>query len=66
MITPDKDDDLYKLVFNKFAEAIAALVDAVASQNVSRGPYSDQVYGAARNVAKAYRKWVLVRGLLTD
>ena len=37
MITPDKDDDLYKLVFNKFAEAIAALVDAVAkSECVSR------------------------------
>ena len=36
MITPDKDDDLYKLVFNKFDEAIAALVDAVASQDASR------------------------------
>jgi hypothetical protein len=54
MITPDKDDDLYKLVFKKFDEAIAALVDAVASQNVSRGPYSDQVYKAAHNVVERY------------
>jgi len=65
MIARTKDDDC-KLVIKKFDDAIAALVDAAASQNVSRGPYSDQVYGAARNVAKAYRKWVLVRGLLTD
>ena len=49
MITPDKDDDLY---FKKFEDAIAALVDTAASQNVSRGPYSDQVYKAAHNVVK--------------
>ena len=54
MITPTKKD-LYEVVFKKYDDAIAALVDAAASQNVSRGPYSYQVYEAARNVAKRYR-----------
>ena len=62
MITPTKDDDC-KLVIKKFDDTITALVDAVASQNVSCGPYSDQVYEAARKVAKTYRKWALLRGL---
>jgi hypothetical protein len=54
MITPTKENRL-KLVFKKYDDAIAALVDAATSQNVSRGPYSDEVYGAARDVAKRYR-----------
>ena len=50
-----KDDDC-KRVIKKFDDFITALVDAVASQNVLRGPYSDEVYKAAKNVAKAYPK----------
>ena len=65
MITRTKDDDC-KLVIKKFDDAIAGLVDAAEGQNASRGPYSDEVYEAVRNVVNAYRKWVLVRGLLTD
>jgi hypothetical protein len=65
MITPTKGDDC-KLVIKKFDDSITAVVDAVANQNVSHGPYSDQVYEAARNVAKGYPKWALVRALLTD
>jgi hypothetical protein len=64
LITPTKDDDC-KLVVKKFDDAIRRLV-AIAGQNVPREPYSDEVYKAARNVAKAYPKWVLLRGLLTD
>ena len=60
-----KDDDC-KRVIKKFDDLITALVDAVASQNVLRGPYSDEVYKAAKNVAKAYPTWELLRGLLTD
>ena len=63
IMTPTKDDDC-KRVIKKFDDAIRSLVDAAASQDVSRGPYSYEVYEAARNVAKGYRKWVLVRGLL--
>ena len=59
-------DDDCKRVIKKFDDSITALVDAVASQNVPHGPYSDQVYKAARNVAKAYPKWALLRGLVTD
>ena len=47
MITPDKENR-----FKNYDDALAALVDAAASQNVSRGPYSDQVYKAAHNVVK--------------
>jgi len=65
MIIPTKDDDC-KLVVKKFDDAIRSLVEAIAGQKVPRGPYSDQVYEAARNVAKGYPKWVLLRGLLTD
>jgi len=53
MITPTKENRL-KLVFKKYDDAIAALGDAATSQNVSRGPYSYEVYGAARDVAKRY------------
>ena len=60
-----KDDDC-KRVIKKFDDSIKALVDAVASQNVLRGPYSDEVYKAAKNVGKAYPKWELLRGLPTD
>ena len=60
------NDNDCKLAVKKFDKSITALVDAVASQNVPCGPYSDQVYKAARNVAKAYPKWALLRGLVTD
>ena len=62
-MTTDND---CKLVIKEFDNSITALVDAVVSQNVPQGPYSDQVYKAARNVAKAYPKWALLRGLVTD
>ena len=65
IMTPTKDDEC-KRVLKKFDDAIRSLVDAIAGQNVPGGPYSDEVYKAARNVAKAYRKWALVRDLLTD
>ena len=65
MITPTTDDDC-KLVVKKFDGAIRSLVDAIAGQKVPGGPYSDEVCKAARNVAKAYPKWALLRGLLTD
>ena len=35
MITPTKED-LYEVVFKKYDDAIAALVDAAASQNVTK------------------------------
>jgi hypothetical protein len=56
--------DQQHLIIKKFDDAITALVDAVASQNLSGGPYSDQVYEAARKIAKTYRKWKLLRGLV--
>ena len=59
-----KDDDC-KRVIKKFDNSIKALVDAVASQNVLRGPYSDEVYKAAKNVGE-HPKWELLRGLLTE
>jgi hypothetical protein len=65
MIIPTKQDDC-KLVIKKFDDAIRSLVDAVAGRNVPGGPYSDEVYKAARNVVKAYRRWALVRDLITD
>ena len=65
MIMPTKDDDC-NLVVKKFDDAIRLLVDAVAGQNVLGGPYSDEVYRAARHIAKAYPKWALLRALLTD
>ena len=65
MMIPTKGDDC-NLVAKKFDDAIRSLVDAVARPNVLGGPYSDEVYKAARKVAKAYPKWALLRGLLTD
>jgi hypothetical protein len=65
LITPTKDDDC-KRVVKKFDDAIRSLVEAIAGQNVPGEPYSDEVYKAARNVAKAYPKWVLLRGLFAD
>jgi hypothetical protein len=47
-----KDD--HWLVDENFQEAITALVFAVR-ENAPCGPYSDQVYEAARNVAEAYQ-----------
>jgi hypothetical protein len=65
MKIPTKDDDC-RLVVKRFDDAIRSLVDAVARQNVTGGPYSDEVYKAAGNVTKLYRRWALVRNLLTD
>jgi hypothetical protein len=66
IMTRTKDDD-GKRVLKKFDDDIRLLVDAAAAgHDVPGGPYSDEVYKAARNVAKAYPKWALLRGLLTD
>ena len=46
-----KDD--CAVVGKNYDDAIAALVVAVAGQNVPRGPYSEHVYEAARNVAES-------------
>ena len=48
-----KDD--CAVVGKNYDDAIAALVVAVAGQNVPRGPYSEHVYEAARNVAESLR-----------
>ena len=47
-----KDD--CEVVGKNYDDAIEALVVAVAGQNVPRGPYSEHVYEAARNVAESY------------
>jgi hypothetical protein len=43
------------LVDKNFDDAITALVDAAVDQNVPRGPYSEHVYDAARNVVESYK-----------
>jgi hypothetical protein len=46
--------DVTWFVDKEFEEAITALVDAVVGLNTPRGPYSEPVFKAARNVAEAY------------
>ena len=46
--------DVTSFVDKEFEEAITALVDAVVGLNTPRGPYSEPVFKAARNVAEAY------------
>jgi hypothetical protein len=65
MLPPTKDDEC-RLFIKKFDDLITGLVVAVVGENVPREPYSDEVYEAARKVGKAYRKWELLRGLVTD
>ena len=65
MTIPTKDDDC-NLVVKKFEDSIRSLVDAAARQNVLDGPYSDEVYKAARKVAKAYPKWALLRAVTNN
>jgi hypothetical protein len=65
IMTPTKDDDC-KRVLKKFDDDIRSLVDAVAGHDVTGGPYSDEVYKAARNVAKGYPKWALLHALYKD
>lgn len=48
-----KDD--HWLVDKKSDDAITALVIAAVGQDVPRGPYGDQVYEAALNIAEAYQ-----------
>ena len=43
------------LVDKNFDHAITALVGAAFGQNVSRGPYREHVYDAARNVVESYK-----------
>jgi hypothetical protein len=63
MIPPTKGDEC-KRVIKRFDDLITELGVAVGCQNVPRGPYSDEVYEAARKVAKTYRRWNLLRGLV--
>jgi hypothetical protein len=65
IMTPTKDDEC-KRVLKKFDDAIRSLVDAAADHDVPGGPYSDEVYKAAQNVAKGYPKWALLHGLFKD
>ena len=46
--------DVTWFVDKEFEEAITALLDAVVGLNTPRGPYSEPVFKAARNVAEAY------------
>ena len=62
---PTKDDEC-RLLIKRFDDAIRSLADAVARQTQPNGPYSDEVYKAAKIIAKNYRAWVLVHALLTD
>jgi hypothetical protein len=43
------------VVDNNFDDTITALVDAAVGQNVPRGPYSEHVYDAARNLVEGYQ-----------
>ena len=47
-------DGVAWLVDKEFEDAITALVDAVVGENTPRGPYSEPVFKAARDVAEAY------------
>ena len=62
-LPPTKDDECRRII-KKFDDLITGLVVAVVGENVPPGPYSDQVYEAARKIAKTYRKWKLLRGLV--
>jgi hypothetical protein len=62
-LPPTKDDEC-RLIIKKFDDLITGLVVAVVGENVPREPYSDEVHEAVRKVAKAYRKWELLRGLV--
>ena len=62
---PTKDDEC-RLLIKRFDDAIRSLADAVARHNQPNGPYSDEVYKAAKIIAKNYRGWVLVHDLFTD
>jgi hypothetical protein len=60
-----KDD--CAVVGKNYDDAIAALVGAIVGQDVPRGPYSEHVYEAARNVAESYEDAAAVyNGKLTD